>query len=284
MTRTDCAHIEALLSARLDGAATPTEVAEIARHLDDCADCQTTATAFTHVDRRVRTYLRATPVPEIAAPWHTAPQTRRFAIGRPAMLALTTLLVLVVGAVLSFGPLNRDVRPSQQVSAPQSAYTASGDAAASADPTAAPPPAGAAERNAAPALAPAAGGAAGNANARATTAGNAGSAAPLNPVQQLRLSTATNLTLCQPTCEPVPQATGTLAQVVAALDTPLAVIPPPPAATTAPVALLRFTLPQRQQLDLRYYPTLERLQLPTGEFVSAPATLAEALGGLVTQP
>lgn len=280
MTRTDCAHIEALLSARLDGAATPTEVAEIARHLDDCADCQATATAFTHVDRRVRTYLRATPVPEIAAPWHTAPQTRRLAIGRPATLALTTLLLLIVGAVLSFGPLNRDARPSQQVGAPQSAYTASGDAAASAAPTAA----GAAERNAAPALAPAVGGATGNANSRATTASNARSAAPLNPAQQLRLSTATSLTLCQPTCEPVPQATGTLAQVVAALDTPLAVIPPPPAATTAPVALLRFTLPQRQQLDLRYYPTLERLQLPTGEFVSAPATLAEALGELVTQP
>lgn len=287
MTSNDCAHIEELISVRLDGAATPDELAQIARHLDDCADCQTTVAAFAQVDQRVRTYLHATPVPEIAAARPAARRAGGFARWRPATIALTTILILIAASVLTFRAFNLPTGPAQQVSAPQSAYTTSGGAAA---PTAAgaaigaavPTAAGASERNAAPAMAPAA---SSRATARVTSAGSAANADPINPTRLLRLTTATSLTICQPSCDAAaPQGTELLKQVVTALDMPLAMISPLPATATAPIVLLRFTVPEGQPVDLRYYPTLARIGLPSGELVAAPPALIEALAGVVTPP
>ena len=67
------ARIEELLSAMQDGAATPEEVALVQRHLATCAQCRATAAAFEQIDRQVRRYLIATPVPEMAAPWRNEP-------------------------------------------------------------------------------------------------------------------------------------------------------------------------------------------------------------------
>ncbi len=65
--------IEELLSAMQDDAATPEDTALVERHLATCARCRATASAFAQVDREVRRYLMATPVPEIAAPWRAEP-------------------------------------------------------------------------------------------------------------------------------------------------------------------------------------------------------------------
>ena len=62
MTIDECAHIEEILSAMQDGAATPEERAQAERHISGCARCQATATAFGQIDRQVRRYLMATPV------------------------------------------------------------------------------------------------------------------------------------------------------------------------------------------------------------------------------
>ncbi len=335
MTAHDCARIEELISARMDGATSPEEDARIERHLRDCADCRATALAFSHVDREVSAYLRATPVPAIARPWREARRTPLFAQGlltrwRPATLALTTILVLVVASVLAFGAFQGKTRPAQQTSAPQSAYTTSGGAAPSTAPStaasAAPTATNPVVRSAAPALAPAAPSAAPSSapavGARATAAsggstptassapaassapgGAASSAAsgtpssvpmigagsalnPINPVQQLRLASATMLVICRPDCAASPQGATTLTEVVALLDTPLKRVSPatPTATIGAAATVLRFTLADGPQVELRYSPDSGQLGLPDGTLLLAPSTLREVLSSPVRQP
>jgi predicted anti-sigma-YlaC factor YlaD len=67
------ARIEELLSSMQDGAATPDEVAQVQRHLATCAQCRATAAAFEQIDRQVKRYLMATPVPEMASSWRSEP-------------------------------------------------------------------------------------------------------------------------------------------------------------------------------------------------------------------
>ncbi len=302
MTAHDCARIEELISARMDGATSPEEDARIERHLRDCADCRATALAFSHVDREVSAYLRATPVPAIARPWREARRTPLFAQGlltrwRPATLALTTILVLVVASVLAFGAFRGKTRPAQQTSAPQSAHTTSGGAAPSTAPStaasAAPTAANPVVRSAAPSSAPAVG-------ARATAASSAASGTPssvpmigagsalnpINPVQQLRLASATMLVICRPDCAASPQGATTLTEVVALLDTPLKRVSPatPTATTGAAATVLRFTLADGPQVELRYSSDSGQLGLPDGTLLLAPSTLREVLSSPVRQP
>jgi predicted anti-sigma-YlaC factor YlaD len=96
------ARIEELLSAVQDGAATPEEAALVQRHLATCAQCRATAAAFEQIDRQVRRYLMATPVPEMAAPWRNEPLVtvaprRR---GSPGHWRITTVGLSLVFALL----------------------------------------------------------------------------------------------------------------------------------------------------------------------------------------
>lgn len=320
MTAHDCARIEELLSARMDGATTPEEDARVARHLRDCADCRATALAFSHVDREVSAYLRAIPVPAIAAPWREARRTPLFVQGllarwRPAALALTTILVLVVASVLAFGAFRGNTRPAQQTSsAPQSAYTTSGGAATSAavsqaasQASRAAPTAAAVVPSAAPTMAPAIGAraaaasgapaassapggaassAAGSTPSSGTPLGGSDPATPINPVQQLRLASATMLVICRPDCAASPQDATTLTEVVALLDTPLKRVPPatPTATTGAAATVLRFTLADGQQVELRYSAESGQLGLPDGTLLLAPSALRELLSAPVRLP
>jgi predicted anti-sigma-YlaC factor YlaD len=327
MTKHDCAQIEELISARMDGATTPKEDARIERHLSDCTDCQTTALAFGRVDRELGAYLRATPVPAIATPWREASRTPPFIAGllaqwRPATLALTTVLVLVVASVLAFGTFHGNTRQTQETSAPQSAYTSGGAAASSAAGAAprvaastAPTPAASTAPAAAPVLAPPApaaratatsgggGAAASSAPATSGAAGGAASsaagtpsripmlgggdpAATLNPVQQLRLGSATMLSICRPDCVASPQGATTLTEVIALLDAPLKRVEPatPTATTSAAGTVLRFTLADGQQVELRYSTETGHLTLPDGTLLLAPDALREVLSASVRVP
>ncbi len=319
MTTDNCAQIEELLSARMDGATSPAEDARIERHLDDCADCQATALAFGRVDHEVGAYLRATPVPAIGTPWREARRTPLFIQGllaqwRPATLALTTILVLVAASVLAFNTFGGNTAQRQETSAPQSAYTTGGaapssaastapraaasaapTAAAAAAPAAAPaivPPAPSTAPSAAPAAGarstPASGGSAGSASSAPSStpsgvpmlgAGNATD--PVNPVQQLRLATATMLAVCQPDCTASPQGGKTLTEVIALLDRPLPRVttatPPATATADAVPTVLRFTLADGQQVELRYAPEAGQLGLPDGTLLLAPSALRDLL-------
>ncbi|MFN8517688.1 MAG: zf-HC2 domain-containing protein, partial [Chloroflexia bacterium] len=99
------ARIEELLSAMQDGAATPEEVAQVQRHLATCAQCRATATAFEQIDRQVKRYLMATPVPEMASPWRNEPlivvaPRRR---GNPGHWRATTVGLALIFALLFAG-------------------------------------------------------------------------------------------------------------------------------------------------------------------------------------
>ena len=318
MTERDCAQIEELISARMDGATTPEEDARIERHLGDCADCRATTFAFARVDREVSNYLRATPVPAIGTPWR---EQRRapiaisglFARWRPATIALTTILVLVVASVLAFGAFRGNRQPAAQTSAPQSAYTSSGaapstaastapTAAASAAPVAAPtmaPASGARATAANNAPAPASGGVAGSfgtpsANAAASSAPSraaANSPPVLNPVQALRLDTATSVAVCQPGCISSPEGADTFKRIVAILNTALPLADAPTPQDDANTVLLGFTLADGTRAELQYLPSLSgrdptagRLKLPDGRFTIAPAALGEALAAPKSMP
>jgi predicted anti-sigma-YlaC factor YlaD len=313
MTKHDCARIEGLISARMDRATSPEEDARIERHLDDCPECRATALAFERVDREVGAYLRATPVPAIGTPWREARQAPRFAGWHPATPALTTILLLVVASVLAFGAFRGTTQTAQETSAPQSAYTSGGaapSAAASTAPRAAPTAAAAAAApssaasaapSAAPAQAPAT-----RAGARATAAGTgaapAASSAPsaatsgvpmlggdgapgaINPVHQFRLVTATALVVCQPDCVASPQGGRTLTDVIALLDRPLSRISPDTPATGPPAIVIRFTLADGQQVELRYAPSAGQLGLPDGTLLLAPDALRDVLAPPIPQP
>ncbi len=310
MTPHDCAQIEELLSARMDGATSPEEDARIERHLRDCADCQATALAFTRVNREVGAYLRATPVPAIGTPWRGTRRAPLLVQGllarwRPTTLALTTILVLIVASVVAFGAFRGNTGRTEQTSAPQSAYTTSGAApstAASAAPRAAAstaPTAAAAVPSAAPSTAPpAAPVLAPSVGARATvpSGGSAGaassapSAAPhdtangaagsypvyLNLVQTLNLNTATSVAICRPDCTVSPRGAETFSRILPLLDAYLPLVSPPAQADSWSITL-RFALADGQQVELRYDPSTDRLRLPSGQVVLAPKALGEAL-------
>lgn len=312
MTEHDCARIEGLISARMDGATSPEEDARIARHLDDCPECRATALAFERVDREVGAYLRATPVPAIGTPWRRARRATPFARWRPATIALTTILILVVASVLASGAFRGKTQAARETSAPQSVYTSGGAAASTASrvaPTAAaaavPSTAASAAPSAAVAMPPvtgagarataASGGAApaasGAPRATPSTAPNTtASAAPggasgtINPVQQLRLPTATALAVCRPDCVASPQGGKTLTDVIALLDRPLSRVSPDTSATGSPATVLRFTLADGQQVELRYAPDTGQLGLPDGTLLLAPDALRDVLAPPITQP
>jgi len=305
MTEHDCAQLEELISAQIDGATTPAEDARIERHLSDCADCRATVLAFEHVDREVSDYLRATPVPAIGTPWREARRTPLFAQWRPATLALTTILVLVVASVLAFGAFRGNTRPAQQTSAPQSAYTTSGSsggAAASTAPTAAPSTAASAAPAAVPAMAPTIGTRATAASGAASSIGTpAASGAPsrvagsspavFNPVQLLRLDMATGLTVCQPDCTSSPHGADTFSRIIAVLNTALPVTNAPTMQSDAKTVLLKFAFADGQEVELQYLPPTPggdlssgRLALPDGRLVIAPAALGEALAAPKSMP
>jgi len=326
MTEQDCAQIEELISAHMDGATTPEEDARIERHLGDCADCRATALAFARVDHEVSDYLRATPVPAIGTPWREERRAPvaipgRFARWRSATIALTTTLVLVVASILAFGAFRGNTQPSVQTSAPQSAYTSGGAApstaastaprvAASAAPTAAasaapaaapamPPASGARATATSNAPAPASGGVAGSfgtpaASAAASSAPSraaAGSPPTLNPVQALRLDTATSVAVCQPDCTSSPQGADTFKRIVAILNTALPVANAPTPQGDAKTVLLRFTLADGTQVELQYLPSMPggdltpgRLKLPDDRSTIAPAALGEVLASPKSMP
>ena len=312
MTAHDCARIEELISAQMDGATTPEEDARIARHLGDCADCRTTALAFERVDREVGAYLRATPVPAIGTPWRDRQRPPLAIPGRvarwyPATLALTTILMLAVASVLTFTTFGGDRRQRQETSAPQSAYTTGGGAASSTAPStaasAAPTATAAAAPAAAPALAPTAAARNATTNGRSpaasdgstpaasTAPGAAPSSAPalggalpttFDPVESLRLDTATSVAVCQPDCASWPRGAATFERIIVALNAALPIADAPTMQGDTATALLRFTLADGTRTELRYLPPGAdladgRLQLPDGRFVIAPAALGEAL-------
>jgi len=109
---------------------------------------------------------------------------------------------------------------------------------------------------------------------------------PINPVQQLRLASATMLVICRPDCAASPQGATTLTEVVALLDIPLKRVSPatPTATTGAAATVLRFTLANGPQVELRYSPDSGQLGLPDGTLLLAPSTLREVLSSPVRQP
>jgi putative zinc finger protein len=199
MTTDEHAEIEALISALQDNAATPEEVARVERHIAGCARCRATAAAYLRVDQQVRRYIMATPVPEIATPWHNEPlivPVRRGGAGlghwRITLVGLATIFVLLLaGSLLTFRSLGLG-QPARESNPTSVAQVASGAAPtattvpATGLPTAAaalvPAPAAAPAASAAPAnsAVPAAGGAPAPAASSAprSASGSAASAAP----------------------------------------------------------------------------------------------------------
>lgn len=296
------ARVEELLSAMQDGAATPEEVGLVERHLATCARCRATATAYRQVDRQVRHYLMATPVPEIATPWRNEPLVvvaprQRGNLGHwritAAGLALIFVLLLA-GTALTF--INRDANPAVTQSSGGMAMAgtatretsvafAAPSAAASAAPASAALAGGQAPNvprsAAASALPSAAASAAAPAAAAATPA--TGDLALINPARVFRLETATTLVICRPACDEQAQAPEVLRRVVAALDRGLSPAPPvPPSTVRIPYVTLRFALADGQLIDIGYYAQLAALQLPDGRgLVAAPPDLVAALAGVV---
>lgn len=160
MTIDECARIEELISAQQDGAVTPEERAQIERHVAGCARCQATIAAYGQVDRQVRRYLMATPVPELATPWRNEPVSlparRGGSLGhwRATAVGLVAIFALIFTAsILAFQPF-----------APQQSQTTTGGGR---------PPADSAEGGAAP----------GAAQVAATNTPSAAFAAPAAPAQ-----------------------------------------------------------------------------------------------------
>ncbi len=314
MTIDECAHIEELLSAMQDGAVTPEERARAGRHINGCARCQATAAAFGQVDRQVRRYLMATPVPEIGAPWRTEPlvlpQRRGTSAGhwRVTAVGLAAIFVMLLTAsILTFRPFANNQQQSASIARPTVAADTSGGApaaapAASSAPaarqsaSAAPTAAAAAAaiqsaptreaarsaNSAAPATAAAAGGAAAT-GTRQQAPMAAGGVAQFNPTQLFQLADSASLTVCRPDCETQPQPEALRATVVASLNRPLTTVAPSsPTAEPERYLTLRFTLKNGQQVDIGYYPQAQRLQLPNGRgLVVSPPELATALAEVI---
>jgi hypothetical protein len=212
MTIDECAHIEEILSAMQDGAATPEERALAERHISGCARCQATAAAFGQVDRQVRRYLMATPVPEIGAPWRSEPlvlpQRRGMPMGhwRVTAVGLAAIFVMLLTAsILTFRPF----APNQPESASFARPTTAADT-----------------HGGAPVAAPAA--------SSAPMAGGAASAAPTPAAAAAAIQPA-------PTRETARSASGGAAPATAAAA---AAASAPPAASTAPAPAATGTSPQ----------------------------------------
>ncbi|HEY8599567.1 MAG TPA: zf-HC2 domain-containing protein, partial [Thermomicrobiales bacterium] len=147
MTIEECAQIEETLSAMQDGAATPEERARAERHIVGCARCQATTAAFGQVDRQVRRYLMATPVPEIGTPWRAEPlvllQRRGTKLGhwRVTAVGLAAIFVMLLTAsILTFRPFANS-QPQSAGSARSTAAADTGGGAPAAAPAASSAPA-----------------------------------------------------------------------------------------------------------------------------------------------
>ncbi|CAA9586081.1 MAG: hypothetical protein AVDCRST_MAG18-3853 [uncultured Thermomicrobiales bacterium] len=309
MTTAECARIEELISARQDRAASPDERAQVERHIAGCDRCRATAAAFGRVDHEVRRYIGATPVPEIAAPWRSEPFARPVHRGeglghwRATTVGLAAIFALLFTAsLLAFRPFaterpqsasfaNPTVVAATDNSAPEAGQVAVAvpTAAIAAAPVQPAPTQGAAARSAnsaAPAAAPAAGAAAPAAPAATSTrmaAPMGGATMQLNPAQLFQLASTDTLLLCQPDCNGAPQPETLRAAVVAAINRPLAPIPPATApGPPEPSVTLRFTSASGRSIDVGYYPQSQRLQLPNGRGqVTAPPELVSALDGVI---
>lgn len=317
MTIDECAHIEELLSALQDGAATPEERAQVERHIAGCARCQATAAAFGRVDRQVRRYLMATPVPEIAAPWRSEPlvlpQRRGERLGhwRVTVVGLAAIFVMLLTAsILTFRPFANDRQQSAGFANPTIAADTRGGAPAAAPaassapansaPTAAvaaapvqpAPTREAAARSASGAVAPATAAAAAAASGAPAATGTrqqapmaAGVVEQINPAQRLRLSEAAELTICRPSagwCDTQPRSAEEQANIVALLNRPLARLAPPTATGSDQVVVLTFRFASGEQQILVYQYTTQRLTLPGNVDVQASPELATTLAAITT--
>jgi anti-sigma factor RsiW len=315
MTIDECARIEELISAQQDGAATPEERAQIERHVAGCARCQATVAAFGKVDRQVRRYLMATPVPEIAAPWRhepaPLPARRVGSLGhwRATTVGLAAIFALIFTAsILAFQPFTTDapqsanfVRSTAEAASDRGAPGAAQVAATSTpNPAAAivaapaapvqPTAASAAARSGAAATAQAqtAGGSTAGGAPPASTRQPAAMAAPaseaaVNPAQLLRLSEATELRICRPAagwCDAQPRTPEEQATIVAALDRPLQRLAPPSASGSDQVVVLTFRFATGEERVLSYHYPTGRLTLPGNVEVQGSPELATALGGI----
>ncbi len=297
MTIDECAHIEELLSAMQDGAVTPEERARAERHINGCARCQATAAAFGQVDRQVRRYLMATPVPEIGAPWRTEPlvlpQRRGTSAGhwRVTAVGLAAIFVMLLTAsILTFRPFANNQQQSASIARSTVAADTLGGAPAAA-PAASSAPAAGQSASAAPTAAAAAAAiqsaptreAARSANSAAPATAAAAGGAQFNPTQLFQLADSASLTVCRPDCETQPQPEALRATVVASLNRPLTTVAPSsPTAEPERYLTLRFTLKNGQQVDIGYYPQAQRLQLPNGRgLVISPPELATALAEVI---
>ena len=297
MTIDECAHIEELLSAMQDGAVTPEERARAERHINGCARCQATAAAFGQVDRQVRRYLMATPVPEIGAPWRTEPlvlpQRRGTSAGhwRVTAVGLAAIFVMLLTAsILTFRPFANNQQQSASIARSTVAADTLGGAPAAA-PAASSAPAAGQSASTAPTAAAAAAAiqsaptreAARSANSAAPATAAAAGGAQFNPTQLFQLADSASLTVCRPDCETQPQPEALRATVVASLNRPLTTVAPSsPTAEPERYLTLRFTLKNGQQVDIGYYPQAQRLQLPNGRgLVISPPELATALAEVI---
>jgi len=297
MTIDECAHIEELLSAMQDGAVTPEERARAERHINGCARCQATAAAFGQVDRQVRRYLMATPVPEIGAPWRTEPlvlpQRRGTSAGhwRVTAVGLAAIFVMLLTAsILTFRPFANNQQQSASIARSTVAADTLGGAPAAA-PAASSAPAAGQSASAAPTAAAAAAAiqsaptreAARSANSAAPATAAAAGGAQFNPTQLFQLADSASLTVCRPDCETQPQPEALRATVVASLNRPLTTVAPSsPTAEPERYLTLRFTLKNGQQVDIGYYPQAQRLQLPNERgLVISPPELATALAEVI---
>ncbi len=320
MTIDECAQIEELLSAMQEGVATSEERALVERHIAGCARCQATAAAFGQVDRQVRRYLMATPVPELGAPWRTEPlvlpQRRSEGLGhwRVTAVGLAAIFVMLLTAsILAFRPFATNQPQSASFANPTVAADTRGGApaggqAASAVPAAAPaassaptaalaaapvqsrPTQEAASRSAASggAVAPATAAAAAGAVAAATgTRQQAPMAAAateqINPTQRLRLSEAVALTICRPSagwCDTQPRSAEEQANIVALLNRPLARLAPPAASGNDQVIVMTFRFASGAQQVLAYQYTAQRLTLPGDIEVQGSPEVATTLGAI----
>jgi hypothetical protein len=126
--------------------------------------------------------------------------------------------------------------------------------------------------------------AAGSASSSIPRFGAGGDSAEINPVQQLRLATATLLVVCQPDCVASPQGAQTLTEVVALLDRPLTLAAPATPTPGAAITVLRFPLADGQQVELRYFGDSGQLGLPDGTLLLAPGALHDVLTPPVPLP
>lgn len=321
MTINECAHVEEILSAMQDGAATPEERAHAERHISGCARCRTTAAAFGQIDRQVRRYLMATPVPEIGAPWQVEPlvlpQRRGTTMGhwRVTAVGLAAIFVMLLTAsILTFRPSTTNQQESASFARSTAAADTSGGAPAAAPAASSVPAAGqsasavptsaaaaaiqpaptqesarSASGGAAPATAAAAAASAPQSPAATGTHQQApmaaGAVEQINPAQRLRLSEAATLTICRPKagwCDTQPRTAEQQARIVALLNRPLARLAPPAATGNDQVIVLTFRFASGEQQVLVYQDTTQRLTLPGNIDLQGSPELAAILAAITT--